>query len=556
MDNSNKKIKILPLPYIGMFDLDLIYQTSDVELLYQILYKVNEIAQSQNIIIEDFQKILEWASTQIEKYTKEQLQEWLDDGTLTDIIIESLDPLLETKKDKEQENDNTQNNPLLTNELIECALSYYYHNANLYYDNETALNDGMQVDGQGRKAIDCSTFICLCLNGVKYETSRYALGGDKYNNNRDYIWGVNIYDNGTSQFRRYANMMGEYFYNAGWSFKPNKDFSNLRTGDLIFWKGQPVAGSFRDISHVAIFLTKTVDNKLFYLDANTDRINVIDFASMTIDTTALEKIILCGRFNFNGVNYVLPQNIVNGNTNEIINNTTGVSYSTLSPLQKGYYTVLIKGSGDAPSVKSNAFSNASLYIGNNLYIAYLRLNDITDNDIVIYVSNNQKTFNLEWLCVYRRYLSYPVPYYVSPTLRGNRGKITLKQNYNLPQNPSTYGQIPFDNFVGNNFSHVFKRNGNFIQVLESGSYLVNVSVYNRTNTYGNIRISKFDESGGSQSTLAEDNVQYMGSHSAYKKMTFGVSLSKNEQIGLLMTCDDQMTLGSGSYGTYIEVIKL
>lgn len=41
--NTNKKIKFLPLPYIGMFDLDLIYQASDVELLYQILSKVNEI---------------------------------------------------------------------------------------------------------------------------------------------------------------------------------------------------------------------------------------------------------------------------------------------------------------------------------------------------------------------------------------------------------------------------------------------------------------------------------------------------------------------------------
>jgi len=84
--NQNKKIKFLPLPYIGMFDLDLIYQTSDVELLYQILYKVNEIAQSQNIIIDNFEKILNWAQNQIETYTKEQLEEWLNDGTLRNQI--------------------------------------------------------------------------------------------------------------------------------------------------------------------------------------------------------------------------------------------------------------------------------------------------------------------------------------------------------------------------------------------------------------------------------------------------------------------------------------
>ena len=84
---TNKKLNLLPLPYIGMYDLDLIYQTSDVELLYQVLSKVNEIAQSQNITIDNFEKILEWAQNQIESYTKEQLQEWLNDGTLENMIM-------------------------------------------------------------------------------------------------------------------------------------------------------------------------------------------------------------------------------------------------------------------------------------------------------------------------------------------------------------------------------------------------------------------------------------------------------------------------------------
>lgn len=87
--NANK-IKFMPLPYIGMFDLDVIYQTSDAELLYQVLFKVNEIAKSQNIIIDNFQKVIEWATEQIEKFTKEQLEEWLDDGTLRKLINEIL----------------------------------------------------------------------------------------------------------------------------------------------------------------------------------------------------------------------------------------------------------------------------------------------------------------------------------------------------------------------------------------------------------------------------------------------------------------------------------
>lgn len=95
----------MPLPYIGMFDLDVIYQTSDAELLYQVLYKLNEIAKSQNIIIDNFQKVIEWATEQIEKFTKEQLEEWLNDGTLENMIlalgnvvkyIDTTDQMIET----------------------------------------------------------------------------------------------------------------------------------------------------------------------------------------------------------------------------------------------------------------------------------------------------------------------------------------------------------------------------------------------------------------------------------------------------------------------------
>lgn len=87
---TNKKLNLLPLPYIGMYDLDLIYQTSDVELLYQILSMANKIAESQNIIIDNFEKVLDWAQNQIEQYTKEQLQQWLDDGTLENLISNML----------------------------------------------------------------------------------------------------------------------------------------------------------------------------------------------------------------------------------------------------------------------------------------------------------------------------------------------------------------------------------------------------------------------------------------------------------------------------------
>lgn len=47
---SNPNIKKIPMPFIGMFDLDVIYQTSDVEMLYQLLEKVNALITNVNQI--------------------------------------------------------------------------------------------------------------------------------------------------------------------------------------------------------------------------------------------------------------------------------------------------------------------------------------------------------------------------------------------------------------------------------------------------------------------------------------------------------------------------
>ena len=47
---SNSNIKKIPMPFIGMFDLDVIYQTSDIEMLYQLLEKVNDLICNVNQI--------------------------------------------------------------------------------------------------------------------------------------------------------------------------------------------------------------------------------------------------------------------------------------------------------------------------------------------------------------------------------------------------------------------------------------------------------------------------------------------------------------------------
>lgn len=71
--------KVLPLVY----DESLSYY----EVLCKIQFKLNEIINNQNNLNEAFNKLLKWIDSQIEMYTKDKLQEWLDDGTLENMIM-------------------------------------------------------------------------------------------------------------------------------------------------------------------------------------------------------------------------------------------------------------------------------------------------------------------------------------------------------------------------------------------------------------------------------------------------------------------------------------
>lgn len=513
--------------------------------------------KSMNELIADWNALQKWIDTELEGYAKEQLTIWLEDGTLFNMFKPYVDKMIFDKKDKITEYKESKNNAYVVNDVIDCALSYYYNNDKLFYGNQTALNDTIASDGT-KLAIDCSTLVCLVLNGVKYETSRYTLGGTKYNNISDYEYATNIYDNGSSQFRRYANMIGEYFYNMGMTYYHNDNFTNLRAGDLMFWKGEHTEGSFMDITHVGIFLNLTSDEKVRYIDANVGRENVVSLSSKLINDTLRETIVLCARPDYNATNYTIGQNIVNGLQKHTITNVAGIKYNTLSPLQRGFYTVLIKGNGDAPSVSSNNMSLKTYYLGNNLYIAYLRLENISNNTLTIYVSNNTKTFNLEWVTMYRRFIESPYPFYVAPTIKGNRGKVKLDSNKLITANPTQYGLIHMDSIVGNNISGVYHlSNDGCITVDEGGQYIVNVGISTDTfNSFANYRLVTFEQGGTTPTVLSKNNIIGVDTHSVYSKMTIGCSLKAGQRIGLQINNTTDINLLSDSFNTYIEVIKI
>lgn len=70
--------KILPLVY----DESLSYY----ENLCRFSAKLSEIIKSQNNLQDEFYQLKDWIDTQLETYSKEQLEEWLDDGTLENLF--------------------------------------------------------------------------------------------------------------------------------------------------------------------------------------------------------------------------------------------------------------------------------------------------------------------------------------------------------------------------------------------------------------------------------------------------------------------------------------
>lgn len=165
--------------------------------------------------------------------------------------------------------------------LLKTAMDYY-GNLNFQYGNNHTLFDDVCGDKfepntspnfNGSSGwpcdkayhIDCSSFVQACLEGISFKNSRY-INSNNYNIRgfSSYIFDQSaitetVLDDGQyysgNYGRLYANQIAEYAYNHGYLYAVNKDFSNVKAGDLLFqnnshtWQGLYF---WRDIGHVMI----------------------------------------------------------------------------------------------------------------------------------------------------------------------------------------------------------------------------------------------------------------------------------------------------------------
>lgn len=438
----------------------------------------------------------------------------------------------------------------VVNELIECALTYFDHNDELYYGNNAALDDSMGVMDKTKKAIDCSTFVCLCLNGVPYEKSRYALGGGKENNISVYPWAENIYDTGENNYQRYANRIAKYFYETGRLFAPNPQFTNIRMGDLLFWEREDLNdGSFCKIGHVAIALNITNNGKIRYMEV-TENGGPVRIAATTIETN--ENIILAARPFYNAVSYEKTKNIIYGNHPEILT-ADGLSYRTLDNIEKGYYTVVISGKGkNNPEVSpiaeidEGAISTANL--GKDIFVAQLRVTS-PENTLRLKVSQN-KEFLLNWVALYKGFIQNPLPYYTEPEIRGAYIKSYFADDYDLD---GTFALMPNKNKVGADFQNLFQLDGDgCIVCKEKGKYLAILKITIKEQPAVQADIITFKES--EEQPVVIDSMDFSGTDSFSENLICVLNMEKNEKIGCRIKGGGKVT--AGRTNTSLQVIKL
>lgn len=127
--------------------------------------------------------------------------------------------------------------------IIACALSYYRNQDKFYYGNDYVGDNETNVVAQGlsngKYQIDCVSFVDLVSRGVFFEQSVY--NGHQVNTSSEYAFEWTdrehyFYSPSVETGKRMlSNDIIYYCYERGYAFRPNTDWNNVDTGDLIIF---------------------------------------------------------------------------------------------------------------------------------------------------------------------------------------------------------------------------------------------------------------------------------------------------------------------------------
>ena len=249
---------------------------------------------------------------------------------------------------------------------------YYGPDDNWQFDIQPSKQDG-------KFAIRCSAFIKDLIYGVTYENSKYLNDDNKYDPNMCIDFDVSMVNDTENYDTRFV---AEYVYNNGYAFYPNKEFSNIKTGDLLFIDGggvnNPHRDRFKGVTHSAVFAYNINDNYSCVWEVGT-----LPVLQRRPKSYFENYLVFCARLPFNNVESVPLVNLIKRNAEETITaEQTLITIATSKTLEahKQYTLVANIDIGDNdinsyfPSVKDGSNTLSLTYRGalnpptNNIYI--------------------------------------------------------------------------------------------------------------------------------------------------------------------------------------------
>lgn len=322
------------------------------ELLCQFFTRINECIDVSNEAL-DFLKWLKEIGLKNE--VAELINAMLQNGSLADIInhtifnelnsklemnLKDVETMKKNKAERETLVSSIRNTEGFINEILNICQTYTDNFSNLVYGNAYTAYDEIVKPVNGKFELDCSSFINLLIHGVTYYNSRY--------NNMPNVGSPLFFHNIDSYKFRYSNQIAKYCFDNGYTFYPNSDLSNIRAGDLVFFKWNNLDGTGNSF-HDNAFMN--IDHVAMYLDRKNESIHqTIQYEQYTpqflydVNNQYMNQCVLVARLPFANLNDKNSNNlVVNGNVKKTCTNATFVGeYFLTKKLEKGkLYTITL-----------------------------------------------------------------------------------------------------------------------------------------------------------------------------------------------------------------------
>lgn len=156
-------------------------------------------------------------------------------------------------------------------QLIELCEDYVCQAKQFTYGGNQAAFRKTIKNVDGRHEINCSTFSLLTSCGIKFHNSSYKGGTNKGVFKSDYTDSLILWfsDGGPDDRQvKYSRDIARKLFEDGYCTIPDSSFSNLDTGDILFFNLDPANDrpniDFMGVDHSAIFGYKFGDRFLIY----------------------------------------------------------------------------------------------------------------------------------------------------------------------------------------------------------------------------------------------------------------------------------------------------